>query len=286
MSSDARQGIQSVEVAMEVLTALEEARRPVSLSTVARLAGLQPNKVHRYLVSLVRVGLAAQEHPSGLYTLGSTARRLGLEALRRVDEVGIASQHAVELRDRTQHTVTLNTWGDGGPTLIRWDHGAYPLPITVRVGSVLPLVDSSVGRVCLAHLPSTVTLPVLRAQQKRGEARTYTDEELALFTEEVHAEGVSVTTGTIIPGLAVIAAPVFGAGNGLALVLAAALPTRDLTARVRTRLAGEILRTGDLISRDLGGRHPARPGRDTDVSDTDGPREALEDGAETEPAGT
>lgn len=250
---------------MEVLTALEEARRPVSLSAVAKLAGLQPNKVHRYLVSLVRVGLAAQENPSGLYTLGSAARRLGLEALRRIDEVSIASQHAVELRDRTEHTVTLNTWGDSGPTLLRWDHGAHPLPITVRVGSVLPIVDSSVGRVCLAHLPKTVTMPVLRAQQKRGEARVHTDEELAAFADEVVAEGVSVTTGTIIPGLAVIAAPVFGPGNGLALVLAVAVPTRDLTARLTKQLSREIIRTGELITHDLGGQEPSRPGHAEDA---------------------
>src|SRR3954454_1249351 len=90
MTSDDRQGIQSVEVAMRVLTALEEARGPASLSSLAKLAGMPPNKVHRYLVSLVRVSLAEQEQPSGLYTLGSATRRLGIEALRRGDEVSIA----------------------------------------------------------------------------------------------------------------------------------------------------------------------------------------------------
>ncbi|GAA3226449.1 IclR family transcriptional regulator [Actinocorallia longicatena] len=254
MVSDERQGIQSVEVAMEVLKALEEARRPVSLSALAKLAGMQPSKVHRYLVSLVRSGLAAQEKASGLYTLGTALRRLGIEALRRVDEAGIASEHAVELRDRTQHTVSLSTWSDAGPTLIRWDYGAYPLPIAVRVGSVLPLVDSSVGRVCVAYLPQAITKPVLRAQERRGEARAYGDDELAEIVEDVRRTRISVTTGAIIPGLAVIAAPVFGPGNGLALVLGLALPSRELTAPVTRRLSEELLAASRLITRDLGGR--------------------------------
>ncbi len=239
---------------MEVLTALEEARRPVSLSTLAKLADLQPSKVHRYLVSLVRAGLAAQEKGSGLYTLGSAVRRLGIEALRRVDEASIASQHAVELRDRTQHTVSLSTWSDAGPTLIRWDYGAYPLPIAVRVGSVLPLADSSVGRVCLAHLPQAITMPVLKGQQRRGETRTYTDSELAELTDDVRRTGVSVTTGAIIPGLAVIASPVFGPGNGLALVLGMALPSRELTASLTRRLSDDIVKTSTIVTRDLGGQ--------------------------------
>lgn len=241
---------------MEVLTALEEARRPVSLSTLAKLAGLQPSKVHRYLVSLVRAGLAAQEKATGLYTLGNAVRRLGIEALRRVDEASIASQHAVELRDRTEHTSTLATWSDAGPTLIRWDYGAYPLPISVRVGSVLPLIDSSVGRVYLSYLPRTLTVPVLKAQQRRGEARTYTDDELTEIIESVRSTGVSVTTGAIIPGLAVIAAPVFGPGNGLMLVLGLALPTRELTAGLTRRLSAELLKTSRVITGELGGPAP------------------------------
>ncbi|MBW8487219.1 IclR family transcriptional regulator [Actinomadura parmotrematis] len=258
MVSDERQGIQSVEVAMEVLTALEEARRPVSLSTLAKLAGMQPSKVHRYLVSLVRAGLAAQDKVSGLYTLGSGLRRLGIEALRRVDEAGIAAEHAVELRDRTQHTVSLSTWSDAGPTLIRWDYGAYPLPIAVRVGSVLPLLDSSVGRVCVAYLPAAITRPVLRAQERRGEARPHTEEELAEIVEEVRRTRLSVTAGGVIPGLAVIAAPVFGPGGGLALVLGIALPTRELSAAAARRLGADLLAVSEAVTGDLGGR-PGTP---------------------------
>ncbi|MDX6744177.1 IclR family transcriptional regulator [Actinocorallia sp. A-T 12471] len=254
MASDERQGIQSVEVAMEVLTALEEARRPVSLSTLANLSGLQPSKVHRYLVSLVRSGLAAQEKTTGLYTLGSAVRRLGIEALRRVDEAGIASQHAIELRDRTQHTVLLVTWSDAGPTLIRWDYGAYPLPISVRVGSVLPLIDSSAGRVCYAYLPQAITKPVLRAQEKRGEARAYTDEELTKIVNDVRSTQVCITAGAIIPGLSVVASPVFGPGDGLALVLGFALPSRELTAPVTRRLSDDLLKASRLITADLGGQ--------------------------------
>jgi predicted ArsR family transcriptional regulator len=64
MSADGRaeespqQGIQSIEVGAQVLRALEAGRGPMTLSEVARNCAMHPAKVHRYLVSLVRAGLA------------------------------------------------------------------------------------------------------------------------------------------------------------------------------------------------------------------------------------
>jgi predicted ArsR family transcriptional regulator len=67
MSADGRaeespqQGIQSIEVGAQVLGALEAGRGPMALSEVARNCAMHPAKVHRYLVSLVRAGLASQD---------------------------------------------------------------------------------------------------------------------------------------------------------------------------------------------------------------------------------
>jgi DNA-binding IclR family transcriptional regulator len=125
-ASPTRQGIQSVELAMIVLRAMEEGLGPMSLSQIAAGSGMQPNKVHRYLVSLGRVGLVAQSPRSGRYDLGPAMRRLGIEALRRMDEVSVVSEHLPALRDRTGHAVNLAVWGDHGPVIVRWDYGSYP----------------------------------------------------------------------------------------------------------------------------------------------------------------
>lgn len=253
MSTDERHGVQSVEVAMRVLSALEEARGPATLSALASLAELQPAKVHRYLVSLTRVGLAEQEHGSGLYTLGPATRRLGIEALRRGDEVTMATPHLLALRDATQHTANLATWSDAGPVIVRWDYGAYPLPITVRVGSTLPLVESSVGQVFMANLPTPVTRGALREQQKRGETSTPSEAELADSLADVRARGYALTSGAILPGLTVISAPVVAGGLGVALVASLVAPTISLSVSTQARMVEALLSAAAAITRDLGG---------------------------------
>src|SRR6266571_9000099 len=68
--SKPRPGIQSVEVAARILQALIAAGRPVPLKDLAKLARMHPGKAHRYLVSLTRTELVAQDDLSGHYGIG------------------------------------------------------------------------------------------------------------------------------------------------------------------------------------------------------------------------
>ena len=249
LRSAARQGIQSVELAMTVLQALEHGAGPMSLTRIAAACGMTPSKAHRYLVSLGRVGLVTQSRSSGLYDLGP--------ALRRLDEVGIAAEFLPGLRDRTGHAINLAVWGDQGPVVVRWDYGSYALPITVRVGATLPMLSSSVGRVYLTYLPETLTGPVLRMQHPIVDEKSYTAEEIARIKADVRRAGLAVTSGGVIPGVSSVAAPVFTTGESLPLVVAAALPARHATEEVLAAVSAELLSTTRAMSAELG--HGAAP---------------------------
>src|SRR4051794_7346507 len=250
-AEDPRQGIQSVELALTIVEALERGLGPMSLTQIAQGSGMAPSKAHRYLVSLVRVGLVAQSQRSGLYDLGPAARRIGVESLRRMDEVGLVSEHLPALRDRTSHAVNLAVWGDLGPVLVRWDYGSHALPITVRVGATLPLLTSSVGLTYLTYLPESLTSPVLRSELGPGHEGT-APTEVERVKEAVRRRGVAETSGGVIPGVTSLAAPVFPAGESLPLVVALVLPARYASAEEIKRLEAELVRTVKEISVDLG----------------------------------
>ncbi|MEW2167457.1 IclR family transcriptional regulator [Streptomyces sp. NPDC007084] len=251
-ASPARQGIQSVELAMTVLLALEEGRGPMSLTQLATAAGMQPSKAHRYLVSLARVGLVAQSPSSGRYDMGPAMRRLGVESLRRMDEVALVSEHLTGLRDRTSHAVNLAVWGDHGPVVVRWEYGAHALPITVRVGATMPLLNSAMGGAFLAHLPDQITEPVLCAQSQTDPLDAATRETAARIKEEVRREGVATTAGGVIPGVTSLAAPVFTAGDSFPLVVTLVMPTRAPTAQDIPHLTTELLNATRTMSEMLG----------------------------------
>jgi DNA-binding IclR family transcriptional regulator len=236
---DDRQGIQSVEIAMTVLGAIERGRGPMSLSQIAAAADMATSKAHRYLVSLSRAGLVAQARSSGLYDLGPAARRLGVESLRRMDEVGLASEYLPELRDRTSHAVNLAVWGDHGPVLVRWEYGVHPLPITIRIGATMPLTTSSVGLVFLAHLPSALTAPLLDPGFDVAAAR-----------QAVLDNGFAHTSEAMIPGVTSVAAVVLTASLPLAVALA--LPSRTDAAELAA-ITADLVETTRRMSAELGG---------------------------------
>jgi len=246
------QGIQSIEIGMRVLAAVEKAGGPASLTSIAAAAGMAPSKAHRYLVSLGRAGFVTQSGYSGLYDLGNAARRLGVEAMRRMDEVNLAGDYLVRLRDKTGHTVNLTVWGDSGPTLVRWEHGSIPLPIAVRVGSSLPILASSAGRVFLAFLPIVVTQPVLQRQVNEGIAPPYVDEEVRRIASDIRSSGLAVTSQAVIPGLDALAAPVFDAQERLVLVVALLAPRLYANAVARRKASTALIECVSALSHELG----------------------------------
>ncbi len=241
---------------MTVLQALEQGRGPMSLTQLGAACGMAASKVHRYLVSLGRAGLVSQSRSSGLYDFGPAVRRLGIEALRRTDEVGIAGEFLPGLRDRTTHAVNLAVWGDNGPVLVRWDYGSYALPITVRIGATLPMLASSIGRVYLAHLPETLTEPVLHGEL--AESEKLPAAELASIRAEVLKTGVAITSGGVVPGIASIAAPVFTAAGPLPMVVAVVMPARQATAASVEEASAALLETTRAIEDEMGHNSDAR----------------------------
>ncbi|MDN8445836.1 helix-turn-helix domain-containing protein, partial [Acinetobacter baumannii] len=77
-------GVQSLEVGLSVLNALLEHNQPIILKDLSSKLEMHPAKVHRYLVSLIRMDYAKQLE-DGQYALGDQAWRLGLNCIQHSD---------------------------------------------------------------------------------------------------------------------------------------------------------------------------------------------------------
>lgn len=247
-----RNGIQSVEMAMRVLESLAAGGGPMSLSAVALASGMAGSKVHRYLVSLGRIGLTSQDPLSGLYDFGHSMRRLGAESLRRTNEVAVTSTYAQGLRDATGHSVDVAVWGDRGPIVVSWAYGSRPLPLTVRVGATLPLLSSSIGQVFLAYLSDSITEAALRSDLATAVGNGWTEKRVMACQAETRKRGFAVTSGGVIPGIVSVAAPVFAATDPMPLALSLVVPEADGRADDLSRLTGQLKSAAAAASRELG----------------------------------
>ncbi len=238
-----RAGINSLEVGLRLARALGELGGAQALKDVAAAAGMPPAKAHRYFVSLIRAGLAEQERESGRYRLGPLALEFGMAALRGIDVLHFGGEVITNLRNEIDETVLLAIWGNKGPVVARWEESSRPVATNVRAGWVMPVANSATGRCFAAYLPPSVTAPLLKlsAQEKK---------RYAARLEEIRRHGLSRVEGDLLPGVASVAAPVFGHNGGIAAVIA----SLGLQAAFNVAWDGSIARATKAAAKKLSQR--------------------------------
>lgn len=156
--------IQSVSIASRFLTILAASDGELPLVELARRAGTGRSTAHRYMQSLVREGLVAQDRVTGCYDLGPTALNIGISALKRIDPVAVAGRHMKSMASRVAASCGVAIWTDRGPTIVQWYRSARFAISTVTLGDVLPLDNTACGLVFQAFMPPQRIEAVRRLQ--------------------------------------------------------------------------------------------------------------------------
>lgn len=255
-SGNARGGIQALDAALVVLKAMTDFEGPVALSDLARSVSMPASKVHRYLASFIHAGLVKQISRSGRYQLGSFAGDLGIAALARTDLINEIADSVADLCETTGLTVLLTVWGNQGATVIRWCRAPSPIVTSFGLGSTLPLLTSSSGRVFLAYSPRNLTMSRLQIEVERAldTGLTLPDVDFApggieKLIASIRANGFASVDGRYIPGLRAIAAPVMN-WQGEAEASVTLISTSDSILDPKGHAATELLKfTAKLSSK-------------------------------------
>ncbi|BAN25272.1 IclR family transcriptional regulator [Caballeronia insecticola] len=226
-AADARpqRGINALDATGELLRALVAAGRPLTLRDLAFAAGMPPAKAFAHLVSLVKVGLLARDE-AGFFHAGDLSRALGLIALQRLSPIRDAEAEIVALAASTSMTVAAATLGPLGPTVIRLEESARPQHVSLRVGTVMSLVNTAIGRVYAAYLSREMLASLMAQDGIRLAGAVVEGVSKALEGEygarlgEIRARGLDTALGAPVPGIHTLAAPVFDHTGSVCLVLA------------------------------------------------------------------
>ena len=265
--ANARAGIQSVEVGFVLLDALSQASGALMLRDLAAAAGMSAAKAHRYLVSFQRMGLVIQDPVSTRYDLGPAALRLGLASLSRISAVKLARERMPALLAQTGHVLAIAVWGNQGPTMVHWEEAVQTVPVTLRLGDVMPLLTSATGR-CFAAFMGTEgrdaqrLSPMIKAELARfkklpAEGLPLVDvprtpQAVQAVLDETRARGIARVVHSLLPGVGGFCAPVFDAQGRLALGLVVLGSVATLDTTWDSAPARALLACAKQLSRDLG----------------------------------
>jgi len=266
-----RKGIQSLETGFRILDFLVKSGQPVALKDIALGTGLSPSSINFYLVSLQKIGAAIQDSRSGRYGLGPYAVRLGLAGLEQFDLFAVSRDRLVELANTVGHSVFLGVWGNHGPTIVYRADGIHSRSIfELRVGSVLPVLRSALGRLFLAHLPESVTAEFVDAELKdfrqqsvglsRGELASAdvirNRSDLKKTVQQARQQGMSRCRSGILSDYTAMSAPILDYGG----TICAGITVMGRIGVLDDNLQGESAKAVSDLAKQLSnagqGQHP------------------------------
>ncbi|GIE97101.1 IclR family transcriptional regulator [Paractinoplanes rishiriensis] len=234
--------------ALDLLGAFDPDHRVLTLSALARRAGMPLATAHRLVGELNRWGALARL-PSGEYVIGRRLWDLGLLAPVQSGLRQAASPFLHDLYGATLATVHLAVRDGTEALYIDRLSGHISVPVISEIGSRLPMHATGVGKVLLAYAPENVRTEVL-SHLTRVTAYTITQPARLLDQlRRVRIDGYATTGEEMSLGACSVAVPVRGPGGEVVAALGIVVP--DLR-RERARLVSALQVAAQGINRTLG----------------------------------
>ena len=254
--------VEALAKGLRILSLFDEQRPSWRVSDLTAAAGLPMPTVYRVVMTLVSEGYL--DHlPNGEYRPGVRTLTLGTAALRSLDLVGIATPKLTDLGQRTGETVNLAVLsGDRVLYLVRLRNSDL-VTANIQVGSTLPAVHTSIGKLLLAHLDEAELETRITDVSFSANSGPNAKLSLAELREELRVirdQGWAMQDEELAYGLRSVAGPVTGPDGRVVAGVNLAVQARDWsTQRIIRELKPAVLATCAEISALLSGSHAGTP---------------------------
>jgi IclR family pca regulon transcriptional regulator len=244
--------VQSLERGLAVIRAFGPDRTRLTLSEVAREAGLTRAAARRFLLTLVELGYVRSDGRE--FSLRPRVLELGYAYLSAMSLPDIAYPHVQELVDTVRESSSVAVL-DGDEIV---DIARVPakriMTVAVPVGTRFRAHASSKGRVLLANLPEPELeeyLATVHLDQLTNKTLTDPD-RLRVVLAEVREQGYAIVDQEVEEGIRSVAAPLRDAsGATIAAINVSAYASRASVEAVRDEFLPSLLGTAKQIEADL-----------------------------------
>jgi IclR family pca regulon transcriptional regulator len=243
VSSNGRAGrgsdfVQSLERGLAVIKAFDSANPELTLSEVAREAGLTRAAARRFLLTLIDLGYVRVE--GRLFALRPRVLELGYAYLSSLSLPEVAQPHMEALVARIHESCSVSVLDGNEVVYVARVPTHRIMRVAISVGTRFPAFATSMGRVLLAALPpeeAETHFPPEAVQQFT--TRTVTDpEKLHALLARVREQGYCVVDQELEEGLRSVAVPV---RDGDGRVIAAMNVSMHVGARTADEIKREVL---------------------------------------------
>ena len=246
---DKKQGIQSLELGIQILKVVSESEKPLTITKISNLCGISKSKAHRYLISLLKTNFLTRDEDLK-YSIGSELILIALRSLENIDIGKIATPYLQNLRDKVNETVALALWGEKGPFFLKWEPSNKHINLDIRQGTQISVTQSASGKIFAAFLPKEQTEQVISTELNGDEEKI---NNFYKGLDKIREKKFANTIDTLIQLFQPFLYP-FLENNEIMACLVVVGFTKSLDPSEDSEIAVELKHVAKLLSYDLGYR--------------------------------
>jgi IclR family pca regulon transcriptional regulator len=246
--------VQSLERGLAVIRAFDAEHPDLTLSEVARAAGLTRAAARRFLLTLVE--LEYVNLVGGRFSLRPRVLELGYAYLSSLSLPEVAQPHMKALVAKVDESCSISVLDDTDIVYVVRVPTRRIMSITLSVGSRLPAYVTSMGRVLLASLPDDELEERLsRIELRPLTARTVgSHDALRRALESARKQGYAAVDQELEEGLRSVAVPIRNpSGAVIAALNVSVHASRASMSNVRREFVPPALEAAREIEEDLRG---------------------------------
>jgi IclR family transcriptional regulator, pca regulon regulatory protein len=233
-----------------VLESFTPERKSYSLTELSQLLGIPKSSLHRVAKELAAMNYLRYEERSKLYHLGTRVLSLGFSVLQGMELRDIARPYLEKLSRECNKTVNLAVFDKDEMVYVERIRVPGIRSYNISVGARMPLWNTAIGQVVLAHLPQERMDEIFRKLRSRGEVDV-DENQAARSLEEVRRDGFAVHQETA-RGFLAIAVPIFSS-KGVVCAVNMIAEIEDATLdSLKELYAPKLMTFGQELSRALG----------------------------------
>jgi IclR family KDG regulon transcriptional repressor len=242
--------VKTVAKVLDILEHLGEVGRPVTVSEVALMTGINVSTAHRLLQTLSRRNYIEQNQKTRAYSLGPRLFELGSAYARNMDLVGVSQPFVEKLRDTIGETAHLAVLSDWEVVEVFTATGYRPLTVSGGIGRREQASCTATGKAMLAFLNKRELGEFLaRGIFPAATKRSITDpKQLLAELAKIRRNGFAVDAQEWSDDVCCIGAPIRNGSGRVVASVSVAMPEvrfRKETVPEWTRL---LVETADRIS--------------------------------------
>lgn len=243
--------VKPVYKALQVLVALGDEQRSLTLTEICHRVRLPKTTVFRYLQTLAQCGFVVHDRQADMYHLGARLFELGQLAGQQLRIRDVALPVMTALRDRFNETVNLGILDGFDIVYVEMVESHHTLRMQATLGSRDPAYSTALGKAILAHLDEPAQHLPARLTP-RTVFTLHTRAKVLQALAQVRQQGYALDDQENEDGARCVGAPIFEYPGRVTAAISVSAPASRLRPEQVEEVAEAVREAAAAISRQLG----------------------------------